>query len=237
MKEINKLPAEYYLQLIRNNKPFSFSRFGDGEVLCMFPDKKIKKNTDGSYFDDDLIEPMKKIFHNQYDYYHCLLMCSFLVNKNEFTKFIDETCPNMQFYWGEFWQGLSFAGKILEVIECLNMHKLCFIGSKHLENIKYIRGISEFDFIEVPSVNAFKNFNEIVSSIKQKYKQGKRMFCFSAGYSTKIIIDTLFPVIGKDAFMIDFGSVFDPYCGKLSRSNMIRVGFEQFQKFTDFKLM
>jgi hypothetical protein len=36
MIDIIKLPFNHYLKLIKDNKPFSFSRFNDGEVLSMF---------------------------------------------------------------------------------------------------------------------------------------------------------------------------------------------------------
>ena len=81
MKDIIDLPVEHYLEKIRNNQPFSLSRFGDGEVLCMFHNGWLHENCDGSKFSDDLVEPMKQIFRNQYPYYHCLLDCSFDLNE------------------------------------------------------------------------------------------------------------------------------------------------------------
>lgn len=240
MIDIIKLPPEHYLQLIRNNKPFSFSRFGDGEALCMFH-SELKSNCDGSYFLDELIEPMKQIFKNQYDYYHCLLYCSFtkteLLVGDQFKDFIEETCPNMQFFLGEVWQELSFNNRILELTNAISDHRPCFIGGKHIKNVKFINGFKEIDFIEIPSVDAFKEFDKVLISIQKKYNDGCRMFCFCAGYSTKIWIDKLFPVIGHNTFMIDFGSVFDPYCGKLSRNGHRLVGFEKWQPFTKLKLV
>jgi hypothetical protein len=236
MKEIINLPVEHYIQLIKDNKPFSFSRFGDGEILCMFHNGWLKKNCDGSHFTDDLIEPMKQIFRNKYDYYHCFLNCTFVkeLSGDEFKNFIKETCPDMSFYWGELWYGVKYT---TELFEALSLYNPCFIGGKHIENLKFMIGLDEMDFIETPSIDAFEKFSSILESIKEKYNQGSRMFCFCAGYSTKILIDTLFPIIGHDAFMIDFGSAFDPYCGKLSRSNQVTVGFEQFQPYTRLKLV
>lgn len=242
MKEIQKLPVEHYLQLIKNNEHFSFSRFGDGEVLCMFHEDWFAKgnhrwNTDGCYYLEEIVEPMKQIFKNQYDYYHCFLDCSFDLEGETFKKFLDETCPNMQFYHGEVWQSLAFSGKIADLTTVLSEKNPCFIGGKHIENVKYIDGIQNFDFIEVPVKDSFKEFDKIFNSILDKHKNGKRMFCFSAGYTTKILIDQLFPLIGKDSFMIDFGSVFDPFCGNLSRSGHVEAGFKHFQPYTKMKLL
>lgn len=236
MKDIVKLPAEYYLRRITSNEPFSFSRFGDGEVLCMFHVNGFDANTDGSYFSNDLIEPMKQIFRNNYNYFHCLLRCSFDVQGDLFKKFLEDTCPDMLFYDGEFWQDLSFGERITEIIDAINVYKPCFVGGKHIANVKFLNHMSEMSFIETPCINAFQKIETIIDLINMQYKQGCRMFCFCAGFCTKIIIDRLFSFIGHDAFMLDFGSVFDPYCGRLSRSGMVSAGFRKFQKFTTCRL-
>jgi hypothetical protein len=234
MKEIINLPVDHYLQLIKDNKPFSFSRFGDGEVLCMFHDDKIIVNADGSHFIDELVEPMKRIFINQYDYYHCLLQCSFMLKGDIFEDFINTTCPDMPFYWGELFYSYL---EVVNIVNVISPHKPCFIGGPHIKNLRYMIGINDINFIEIPSVDAFKKFDDILNSIKKEYEKGGRMFCFCAGYSTKILIDTLFPIIGHDAFMIDFGSAFDPYCGILSRSGHQSDGFEAYQPYTNYKLL
>jgi hypothetical protein len=229
------LPVEHYLKLIKSGIPFSMSRFGDGEAICMFHNW-LKVNCDGSRFLPELIEPMKQIFRNQYPYYHCLLRCSFDLNGDKFLSFLEETCPDMDFFDGEIWQDLSFSGRIGELIEAINPYHPVFVGAEHIHNVQYMHGITDMSVIEVPSVDAFKKFNEIFNEVMRVHAMGKKMFLFSAGYSTKPLIDTLFPYIGHDTFMIDVGSLFDPYCGKLSRDGMVASGFEKFQPFTKMKL-
>lgn len=236
MKETIHHPAEFYLQLIKDNKPFQLSRFGDGEALCMFHNGWLHENCDGSKFLDSLIEPMKQIFRNQYPYYHCLLDCSFDLSGNEFRQFLEETCPEMPFYDGEIWQHLSFSDRILELIDAISPHNPIFIGGKHLQKICYMKGAKYNYFIEVPEIDSFKSSEKTKARIKELYNLGHRFFGFMAGYSTKIWIDQIFPEM-SDAFMIDFGSVFDPYCGKLSRDGMKFAGFSKFQPFTSLKLV
>lgn len=238
MKQLLNLPVNHYLDLIHSNKPFSFSRFGDGEVLCMHNTTWLEKNCDGSYFVNDLIEPMKQIFRNQYPYYHCLLDCSFDIEGAWFKEFIAKTCPNMQFYNGEIWQGLSFNGEIQKIINAFNTQKTCIIGPSHIKNLVHINGLStQLAFVKTPSVNSFNEYQRIYEDIMHMHSDGYRFFSFSTGYTSKILIDNLFPYIGHNSFLIDFGSVFDPYCGKLSRSGMEAAGFEKFQPYTQYKLI
>ena len=238
---IVKLPYSVYIDMIKANKPFSFSRFGDGEILCCFHSDWLHKNCDGSKFSDELIEPMKDIFRNRYDYFHCLLACSFdpslKKETDQFYAFINEVCPKLPFFDGDIWQDMSFSGNIEILTNVLSPYNPCFIGGKHLtDNIALLKGLGIVNTITIPSVDSFSKFDEILNQIMDCYDQGLRMFCFSAGFTTKPLIDYLFHIIGHDSFLIDFGSVFDPYCGKLSRSGMVAAGFGKFQPYTNLKL-
>ena len=238
MNEIKKLPHSFYIDLIKNDIKFSFARFGDAEVLCMFNNKEISQNADGCHFSDDLTEPMKQIFRNNYNYYHASLDCTFWNHGphrgEEFKKFIEETCPDITFFYGELWYETE---NIVELIQAISPHNPCFIGGKHIENMKYMKGMGEIEFIETPTIDAYNRFDKIYTAILEKYINGSRMFCFSAGYVSKLLIDKLFPIIGKEAFLLDFGSCFDPYCGVLSRAGQKLHGFEKYQPFTNKKLL
>lgn len=236
MKNIIRLPVEHYLDKIRNNEPFSFSRFGDVEVMCCFPGGYLTENCDGSRFLPELKKPMMQILKNQYPYYHCLLDCSFDLNGDKFRKLLEETCPDMDFYDGEVWQKLSFDERIGELIEAINPYNPCFVGGSHLKNVKYMYGLDSMRFIETPSRDSFLQYDGIFDEIMAMYKTGCRMFLFSTGYTTKIIIDNLYPYIGEFATLLDAGSLFDCYVGKLSRDGMRYKGKDFFQYATSFKL-
>jgi len=162
MKPITKLPAELYLDLIRQNKPFQLARFGDGEIISMqLSEHRLTANCDGSKFVPELVEPMRQIFKNQYNYYHCLLDCTFNENGEQFRQFIEETCPEMEFYDGEIWQHLSFEGRIGELVEAINPYYPCFVGGKHIEKVKYMHGMDKIRFIETPDRDSFRKFDHI----------------------------------------------------------------------------
>ena len=236
MKDIIDLPVEHYLEKIRNNQPFSLSRFGDGEVLCMFHNGWLHENCDGSKFSDDLVEPMKQIFRNQYPYYHCLLDCSFDLNGGIFKQFMEQTCPDMDFYNGEIWQHLSFSERITELIETISVHNPVFVGGSHLDKLAEMKRMGDMYLIQTPEKDSFQKFHAIYDLIMVAHGNGARFFGFCTGYTSKILIDTLFPYIGHDSFLIDFGSVFDPYCGRLSRDGMKFKGIEYFRQFTNAEL-
>jgi len=238
--EIINLPADHYLQLIKDNKPFSFSRFGDGEVLCMSNHSTLSENCDGSTFLPQLVEPMKNVFRNKHHYYHCLLDCTFEPAFKQdvewFKQFLNEVCPDMDFYNGEVWQDLSFNGRIKEFAEAVSCYVPVFVGGSHLQHVIALDGMKDIIHIETPDKDSFLVFDWIKQVILEQYAAGSRMFLFSTGYTTKILIDELFPIIGQDSFLIDIGSALDPYCGRMSRDNMKWQGFSKFQPYTRKKL-
>lgn len=236
--EIIKLPTEHYLEKFTKREPFALSRFGDGEALCIFHND-MKTNCDGSRFLKSLENPMREIFVNQYDYYHCLLQCSFDYSGDKFRTFLEETCPDMPFYDGEIWQELSFSGRITELIEAVSLYgNPVFVGGSHFKNIHKMKGFKYQPYhLQVSDRDSFLSIDIILQEISDLITQGYRMFLFSAGYTTKIIIDNLYPYVSGDVFLVDMGSVFDPYCGKLSRSSMRIEGFAKFQPFTNMKLI
>lgn len=241
--EIKKIPIDHFIQRIKNNSPFSFSRFGDGEIICMF-NPNYWKNNDGTikYNYGSWIyscgENLKKIIINNYNYYHGFNWTEFeSPNFNqgphrgiECLKFLEDS--KVGTIYGGDWQGYD----ITKITNSISIHRPVFIGGKHLSNIKHISGITDMELIEIDDLNAYDDKDTIINSIMIKFKNGSRMFCFSASIVGKIIIDELYPIIGEEVFMIDFGSLWDPYCGKLSRSNMRTLGFNHFQPFTKMEL-
>ena len=75
------------------------------------------------------------------------------------------------------------------------------------------------DFIEVPVVDCYLEKENIKNEIKRLTEKYERpVFGLSASMATNVIVDELFEEIGDKCWMIDFGSIWEPYIGKVSRS-------------------
>ena len=140
----------------------------------------------------------------------------------------------MQLYNGEIFQELAGNGRIRELIHAVSLHhNPVFVGGSHFENIHLMDSFNKLPVhLQVPNKDSFKEIEKIVSDISDLVEKGHRMFLFSCGYTSKILIDMLFPFLGKDCFLIDMGSVFDPFLGILSRDGMKYSGFDYYQQFT-----
>lgn len=234
-----ELPADHFLFLLKNGQPFSFSRFGDGEIIAMFNPTYFENRQYGRWIlncGDDL----KKIFFNDYPYYHCYLDGTFWDRGPhrglEFTAFLEKTCPQMTLYRGEIWQDLSFSGRIEELTAAISLHNPVFIGGAHLSNLVYLNGVTKMKLLTVHDLNAYDDKKVIFDQIIELSCNGHNLFAFSASIMSKVLIDELYPILGNSCYLIDFGSVFDPYCGILSRAGMVYYGFDKFQPYTKMKL-
>lgn len=235
-------PPEFYLDKIKNNEYFAFSRFGDGEVLAMFIEYETNKghtrNCDGSDFSlEGLGAELRAIFKNNYPYYKCLINCSFDIFGDKFLNLLKE-CGVQEMYWGEGWQDLSFSGNIGTILDALKTKKLLYVGGEHMLHFKELKGMEETEVknVVVPQTDCYLQTDKILTEILLHIEDGIDCVCFSAGYATKVWIDHLYPLVKDKCFLIDFGSVFDPYCGKLSRSGMRSAGFNHFQPYTNYQL-
>ena len=88
-----------------------------------------------------------------------------------------------------------------------------FIGPPFLQKIS--DRLPLVGFVKVRRRDCYQDFKGIYKAIlKQKTPA---VFCFSAGPTTKVLISKLFPVLRERNFLIDFGSLWDVYCGVTSR--------------------
>ena len=79
------------------------------------------------------------------------------------------------------------------------------------------------DFIEVPLVNCFLEKEFIKKQIIEMCdKYEKPVFGFSASLATNLMIDELYPIVGDKCWMIDFGSIWDPFIGNMIRSHHLK---------------
>ncbi len=233
MREIIRKPAEDYLAMLREGEPFAFARYGDGEILCMFP-SHMSQNCDGSRFLPELVEPMKDVFRKHHPHYHALVDAagfpSIAEQARAFEDFLARVWPDARFHDGEVWQRLAFEGRISELASALTAKSFALVGGEHLAAASRIRGMGEFQHIVTPGQDAFLSHDAIVKECEDAYARGARVFGFAAGFASKVLICHLWPIL-KGATLIDLGSVLDPFCGKLSRSGMVRQGAEWYKGF------
>jgi len=224
---------DYYVKLLKSNKPFSFSRFGDAEwaaILDYFGSKSGYAffpggtNSDGGTFFPEMCEELRHIVLNPGDYMYGMLDVAMKFLGDKINTFIAKNDIDISWYEGNLFVGASCTGNLFPLIQQLRKMKVVVIGDKKLKKLN--EKVFSYDhFIEIPSNNCYLRKDKIKQEILDYYhKKGPAVFSFTAAATTNILIHELFPVMGRDSWLIDFGTLWDVFVGVRSRSytkNMI----------------
>jgi hypothetical protein len=208
MNLINK-PLEYYIDCLKNNQKFSFTRWGDGEWICLF-------GAEGHNCDKHTYFPeMSKELNNVFKDYKGYFLATWPYDRpmmhgvsGRIETFLNHNKLNFDWVDARVWEEAAMAGTLNPLIK--QLEKMDFIivseASKRSLPIEYK------DFIETPSINCYLE----KEPIKQKIitmceKYDNPVFGLSASMATNVIVDELYPIIGDKCWMIDFGSIWEPF--------------------------
>jgi hypothetical protein len=219
---INK-PAGDYLRMLKDQVPFSFSRYWDGEIHCIIrqklPDGKLGKNCDDCLYTDDLRDGLVKSITNAKPYYHAIHWPTEhmgTVNlRAQFEQWLSDIGSKIEWYDFLVWQRMIENGTFRVVTKILDERKCFFIAGEHL--LQSVRLITDSMFYAIPKTDAIERKEDI-----KKFIHGtcdlieKPVFLFAAGMASNVIIDELYDVC-PTATMIDMGTVWDALCGLKTR--------------------
>lgn len=209
----------FYINRLNNNQPFSFVRFGNGEWDCIF--NRAKRTGSGS---QSLTNPLLKVgmraamAYKDDSYFRALQSPSYLARKG-LIRLIGNAYPNVRWYFGEVFHYASKRGQLGPMISSLRNLRIGIVGPSHLQKLnKYF----ELEwFVEVAKKDCFKDYHAIRSEILTQ--EVVDVYSFSAGPAAKLLIHELHLCLSNRASLIDFGSLWDPYCGVRSRYYHRRV--------------
>ena len=88
--EVKKLPLDHYVDLMKNNEPFAFARYGDGEWLTILGYIGWR-NSNGCTFTQALSDDLKKVLINQHPYCHAILNIARRKKGKEIQKFLTKS--------------------------------------------------------------------------------------------------------------------------------------------------
>ena len=189
---------------IRDEKPFAFSRFGDGEWITIAQNRTEDANCDGNTFYADLGQRLKEIVSEKQDYYMGHQNVSAYSLKSDYPQ--DWVNSDILHELSET-QGLEYMFDLFESVHVV------MIGNESLQNLPFVN-----ESIEIPYKNVWLEYEEVLQKIKNKIDDKKhKVFLFAAGMCSEVFIDDLWKYNNKNTYM-DIGSTFDPYVGRNSRT-------------------
>lgn len=194
---------------------------GDGEWLCVAGNKG--KNCDGHHYFPEMSQCLRNALSNNLGYYKGLFEPSNPQVSNHINwlnPLVTKFGSKVDWVLADVWEYLVKKGPtkskgINELVSQLNSMNYIIVSEKSKRKLN----INYKDFIEVPSQNCFlekENIKNRMIAMTEKYEMP--VFGLSASMASNVIIDELFPIIGDKCWMIDFGSIWDPFCKGVTRS-------------------
>jgi len=205
---------EYFLNKIKNNEHFKYSRFNDGELIAIAHPTEHRANCDNHIYYPEMGEKLKNILLNynmsetyileSYEYwYNTNKLISQTINnlctKNENLKFLNAdfiriTHENNYLYF-------------LELLKVLKTKQLIVVGPLYLQDLK---AFFDFKFIEIPLKNCYLKIDNIINELQSVIRDSTNNYVLiSASMPTSIIIDYF--KNDKNNTYIAWGSVWDTF--------------------------
>ena len=233
--------ANFYAREVRENRPFSLVRYGAGEWYRIVPNLPEWRKRTGP--DWQVSRPLWTLWthswcapilragmvnaHHHPRYWTAIWQIDGLKRKGQLEhvmKFIVETGHgDRAWHHGGMWQKAVKGNGMRAMVEALREQPLplVLIGPHHLAPLTRLLPIHTHipSSLELSPVRDLPFLRERVFNCPRP-----AIYMFSISGIGKTITQHLFPLIGEESFMIDFGAAWDGYCGVVSRGYHQGVG-------------
>ena len=212
--KIHKTPLSYYVSRLKKNQPFSFVRYGNGEWDGILGTRNRTGSGSQRLNIPGLRQGLQRSLKCGHDPARYLVGMQGYAQRIPYmrrgmSKWLQINAPNLVWHDADVFHHTSARALLLPLIQELREKPLVFVGPAHIKPIS--KHLPYVGFVEVRKRNCYQDVAKIQKAILALPHPA--VFCFSAGPTTKILIAKLFPVLGEESFLIDFGSLWDVYCG------------------------
>lgn len=208
-----------WILAFEQNRVFSFSRWGDGEMACMLGTGPA--NCDRHEYMENLRKGLiEAICHPTEGVVYGIQQPA--IRRIFGHLALPFAClPHMQAAVpAHILHDLSRQGEIQWAADYLRRTEAVVVGPPGLRELPFVKDGS-CGFVEVPEMNCYCAMPRIVSGIIRYIKHGRQVFSLSASMASEVIIDRIHRhksyKVGEIG-LIDFGAVWDPYAGLRSRT-------------------
>lgn len=222
MKILEK-DIRYYLDMIRERRPFAFVGYSDAEWICMFGQRSECHSALGQKLDaghgERLLEVLKR---RQNDPWWMLAVPKILQTAEHFdwAMFCDYLKEHdleelIAYERDMVTDDMAAAGKLYPLVEAIRTFDgpRVMIGNHRLRHMKGPLKLSAFFGIDSPNFHMKPGgIERVVSLVKDRVFLQPALFLVSAGVSAAVIVDQLYDTFDKSIFF-DCGSIWDAFVG------------------------
>lgn len=202
---IQTLPLSTYIDAIKECHTFSFARYGDGEWSSIF--NKGRQNCDGNRYTPQLKDMLVNslITAPNGKFQTGMQKMALRMWGQKIYRWLKNHKINRPWHNADVFHTANLKGKLYPFIELLNDRPSVLIAPAYMAKID----INFNDYIITPRKNCESDSKRIVAEMIQLCPG--TITCCCLGPSAAGIIRQVYDVIGRDCWLLDIGSIFDPY--------------------------
>jgi len=221
---IKKYGLDFYVQKLKDQEPYSIARYGNGEWGCILGSSRRTGSGSQSLtiplLRHQLAESLQRHLSN--DNYFLGLQSPGYLDRcgvlRPLKKWLSSQAPTIKWHDGNVFHHASMRGTLYPLIAQLRKMELVVVGPRWLQGLKK-QVFPNMKFVFVRRRDCFETADHILAGIIRALKTCKAsaVVSFSAGPTSKTLIYALHRRATQRPFLLDFGSLWDPYVGKRSR--------------------
>jgi len=206
---------EQIQEKIKSNQPFTFVRYGDGDIQCMLGNSRNTMNCDKHMYFPGLGKKLQLSFvcAPLKENYMVSLQSKMLTDMGrQIYAFIENNRMARLWYYADCMHDASAEGRFYDSFVSLTKDDsiACYIGPKRFESVCH-------NFIEIPSLNCWLQYERTKAMAVDMVLKGVTRFYASASMLTKVLFFEMYEMFADEIQQIDLGSVLEPYVGVSNR--------------------
>lgn len=207
------------LDHIRSESPFSLSRWGDGEWHSVLGTHK-RRNCDQHRFFPEMGVSLANILRSKPKYSVGIQPLALKTMGDRINRWLSKNSVDLIWSDADVFHLGAMAGRLDEIVDAVFSRNLLLVGPTHLAQLQ--SRLNYNHFVAVPSRDCFRAVDKIVTraSAWLDNQDQPSLVAISASMPAEIILDRLYSVHGNYHSFVDFGSLWDPLVGILSRGYM-----------------
>lgn len=199
------------LKNLKNQTPFSLSRYGDGEWNAIFGKSGV--NCDAHHYFPEMGKALKDAIMSEPEY-----ICGIQpLTMSHYRDQVVELAGELDIDWvnSDVLHDANITEHLKRFFEALKDQPVVLIAPERLAKVPF----EYTHHIQIPLNNCWEAHGEIEDTLYDMLSDNSyRILLFCASMATNVMIHNLYQDFGKQVTMIDAGSIFDPHAGFKTRS-------------------
>lgn len=225
-RNVIKPPLSEYASLIADgNKGFAFSRWGDGEWISLLGGIG-PANCDGHRYFPDMGRELAGVLAANPPYITAMQHLALHRMRPRIANFLRRHgLESRPWHDADVFHRAAIDGKLSPLLDALRLRRGVVVGPAHMKDtVPALLGWNRY--VPVPATDCYLQLDTITAAVLDECRacikqHGEAVVSLSCSMPAELVLDRVWRAIGgSNVYVIDFGSLWDPYCGVCSRSYM-----------------